>query len=374
MATVTLKNMSKTYGTEVNAVRNISLSIKDGEFVCLLGPSGCGKSTTLRAIAGLEKITSGDLFIGEKKVNDLPPRDRDIAMAFENYALYPHMTVAENIAFPLRIRKMDQEQIRTKVIEVAELMGIRPLLNDNVKDLSGGAQQRTGVARALVRNPQVLLLDEPISHLEEELKARMREDLKKLQQEIGVTTIYVTHDQIEAMVMADRIAIMNFGVLQQFGSAEDVYERPANVFVGGFIGEPPMNFLSCKLEAGSAKDDSGCLSYKGHSLFAPVETLRKLKEKGVTDVILGIRDTQISVFPTEQQNAVKTPVIFIEPRNEEQILTLRLADTDVLVSLSNRTRFRQNQDAWMRIDFGKANFFDPKNEANLFYSNETRKD
>jgi multiple sugar transport system ATP-binding protein len=369
MATVTLKNMSKTYGTEVNAVRNISLSIKDGEFVCLLGPSGCGKSTTLRAIAGLEKITSGDLFIGDKRVNDLPPRDRDIAMAFENYALYPHMTVAENIAFPLRIRKMDQELIRKKVLEVAELMGIRSLLNENVKDLSGGAQQRTGVARALVRNPQVLLLDEPISHLEEELKARMREDLKKLQQEIGVTTIYVTHDQIEAMVMADRIAIMNFGVLQQFGTAEDVYERPANVFVGGFIGEPPMNFLSCEFNK-----DSASLSYKGRNLFAPAETLDTLRSKGVSDVILGIRDTQISVSPTEQRGAVKAPVIFIEPRNEEQILTLRLADTDILVSLSNRTRFRQNQDAWMRIDFGKANFFDPKTEANLFHSNETRKD
>ncbi len=361
MATVTLKNMCKTYGTEVNAVRNINLAIKDGEFVCLLGPSGCGKSTTLRVIAGLEQITSGDLYIGDRKVNDLPPRERDIAMAFENYALYPHMTVAENIAFPLRIRKMDQEEIRKKVLDVAELMGIRSLLNESVKDLSGGAQQRTGVARALVRNPQVLLLDEPISHLEEELKARMREDLKKLQQEIGVTTVYVTHDQIEAMVMADRIAIMNFGVLQQFGTAEDVYERPANMFVGGFIGEPPMNFLNCVVNG------KGGLYYGDIDLHAPGDILSRLKGLSASDVILGIRDNQVTVHTDEQPGAVKAEVVFIEPRNEEQILTLKLGDQDILVSLSIKTRFRQNQDAWMKIDFSKANFFDPKTEENLFY-------
>jgi ABC-type sugar transport system ATPase subunit len=281
-------------------------------------------------------------------------------MAFENYALYPHMTVAENIAFPLRIRKMDQDEIRNKVIEVAELMGIRSLLNESVKDLSGGAQQRTGVARALVRNPQVLLLDEPISHLEEELKARMREDLKKLQQEIGVTTVYVTHDQIEAMVMADRIAIMNFGVLQQFGTAEDVYERPANVFVGGFIGEPPMNFLNC------VANGKGGLFYGEHDLHASEKTLDRLRKTGLTNVILGIRDNQVTLHTAEQLGTVRAEVIFIEPRNEEQILTLRLGDQDILVSLSIKTRFRQNQDAWMKIDFRKANFFDPKTEENLF--------
>ena len=354
MATVTLKNLCKTYGTEVNAIRNISLSIKDGEFVCLLGPSGCGKSTTLRIIAGLEQITEGELYIGDRLVNTVPPRDRDIAMAFENYALYPHMSVAENIAFPLRIRKMDQETVRKKVLEVADLIGIRPLLNESVKDLSGGAQQRTGVARALVRNPQVLLLDEPISHLEEELKARMREDLKKLQQEIGVTTIYVTHDQIEAMVMADRIAIMNFGVLQQFGTASDVYERPANMFVGGFIGEPPMNFLACALR-------SGGIYFGNHDLCVPDDLMKSLTGKGVRDVVVGIRDTQIGIFTKETPGSVKCSVIFIEPRNEEQILTLRLDDLDILVSLSIETRFAAQSGGVDEARFFQGEFLRPQN-------------
>ncbi len=247
MAEALLKNIWKYYNDGVPAVSDLNLEIKDEEFVCLLGPSGCGKSSTLRMIAGLETVSKGRIFIGGRDVTELPPKERDIAMAFENYALYPSMTVYQNIAFPLEIRKTPAAEIKNKVMQAAELMGIIEILGDNVKDLSGGAKQRVGVARALVRNPQVLLLDEPISHLEEELKAKMREELRKLQRALKVTTVYVTHDQIEAMVMADRIAIMNRAVLQQFDTPETVFRKPRNMFVGGFIGEPPMNFIHCEL-------------------------------------------------------------------------------------------------------------------------------
>ena len=364
MATVELRALRKIYANDVCAVDDIDLAIEDGEFVCLLGPSGCGKSTTLRMIAGLEQITGGELLIDGRKVNDLPSRERDIAMAFENYALYPHMTVAENIAFPLRVRKMDEKTVRDKVIEVAELMGIREILGEGVKDLSGGAQQRTGVARALVRNPQVLLLDEPISHLEEELKSRMREDLRKLQRIIGVTTIYVTHDQIEAMVMADRIAIMDLGVLQQFGKASDVYEHPENIFVGGFIGEPPMNFLECSLSA----DD---LSFEGQSLHAPEELLSVLKKAGTASVVTGVRDTQIAVLSSKEPGSVPGTVVFVEPRNEEQILTIEFGSQSILVSTGIALKVAVNSAVWMRFDFKRINFFDKQTGRNLLARNET---
>ncbi|MBI9108851.1 MAG: ABC transporter ATP-binding protein [Spirochaetales bacterium] len=358
MAEVILKSIRKVYKNNVLAVDDIDLSINDGEFVCLLGPSGCGKSTTLRMIAGLENITGGDLIIGDRVVNTLTPKERDIAMAFENYALYPHLSVGENIAFPLRIRKVKDEIVREKVIEAAELMGIRSILNESVKDLSGGAQQRTGVARALVRNPQVLLLDEPISHLEEELKARMREDLKKLQRKIGVTTIYVTHDQIEAMVMADRIAIMNFGVLQQFESASDVFEHPSNIFVGGFIGEPPMNFLPCEMHKNN-------LFFENNNLYIPDEIMSSIKEKGLEKVVVGIRDTHVAFVPENTINSIKGEVVFIEPRNEEQIITVKLGSQNLLVSTGMIEHLEMNQSIWFQLDHHKLNFFNPETEKNL---------
>ncbi len=358
MAEVALKSIRKVYKNNVLAVNDIDLSIKDGEFVCLLGPSGCGKSTTLRMIAGLEKITGGELVIDGQVVNEMSPKDRDIAMAFENYALYPHLSVGENIAFPLRIRKVEDSVVRNKVIEAAELMGIRSILNENVKDLSGGAQQRTGVARALVRNPKVLLLDEPISHLEEELKARMREDLKKLQRKIGVTTIYVTHDQIEAMVMADRIAIMNYGVLQQFDTASEVYEHPSNIFVGGFIGEPPMNFLS-----GNLHDNK--LFFEENDLFIPEELMNPLNETGLSEVTVGIRDTHINFVPEKTENSIKGEVIFIEPRNEEQIITVKLGSQSLLVSTGLSEDFEMNKPVSFQLEYPKLNFFNPATEKNL---------
>ena len=249
MASVTLKHIGKVYGGKVEAVKDLNLEIKDGEFMCILGPSGCGKSTTMRMVAGLEQITSGDLYIGDQRVNDMSPSERDIAMSFENYALYPDMTIYQNIAFPLEIRKVPKEEINEKVMNVAKLLNIQDMLDLVAKDLSGGVQQRVSVARALVRNPKVLILDEPISHLEEELKAKMREELRRLLHNLHITTLYVTHDQIEAMVMADRIAVMKKSLLQQVDTPDRIYSNPVNVFVAGFIGEPPMNFVTCRFNA-----------------------------------------------------------------------------------------------------------------------------
>ena len=274
MASVTLKHICKVYGGKVEAVHDLNLEIKDGEFMCILGPSGCGKSTTMRMVAGLEQITSGDMYIGDQRVNDMSPNERDIAMSFENYALYPDMTIYQNIAFPLEIRKVPKDQIDEKVMNVAKLLNIQGMLDLVAKDLSGGVQQRVSVARALVRNPKVLILDEPISHLEEELKAKMREELRRLLHSLHITTLYVTHDQIEAMVMADRIAVMKKSLLQQVDTPDRIYSNPVNMFVAGFIGEPPMNFVTCKYNAGAK-----ALVFDGIILPVEDETAEKLASK-----------------------------------------------------------------------------------------------
>lgn len=252
MAGVKLVNVWKQFG-EVTAVKNMNLDIKDGEFMILLGPSGCGKTTTLRMISGLEEPTKGQIYIGDKLVADpekgvfVPPKDRDIAMVFQSYALYPHMTVYDNIAFPLKLRKVPKQEIDQRVREVAEMLGLTELLKRKPRELSGGQRQRVALGRAIVRKPQVFLMDEPLSNLDAKLRVKMRAELKKLQRQLGVTTIYVTHDQVEAMTMGDRIAVINAGELQQVGSPDEVYDKPANTFVAGFIGSPPMNSMDASI-------------------------------------------------------------------------------------------------------------------------------
>ena len=362
MSRVVLKNISKTYKNKIEAVKNLTIEIQDGEFMCLLGPSGCGKSTTMRMIAGLEDITNGDMYIDDVRVNELRPMDRDVAMAFENYALYPHMTIEENIAFPLVIRKYDKTEINKKVKEVSSLLGIDSLLNESVKGISGGVQQRVGVARALVRNPKVLILDEPISHLEEELKAKMREELRKLQRKLAVTTLYVTHDQIEAMVMADRIAIMNYGVLQQVDTPDRIYHNPANVFSGGFIGEPPMNFIVCSLSEAPVYS----LEFGGVFMQCPDKIYQGLKGKNINKVILGVRDTQVLISNIEKEKYVQGMVYFIEPRNEEQLVNIELGGEKLLVTTSIKNKLTIGKPVWMQFDFDRCCFFDLKTEKNLF--------
>jgi multiple sugar transport system ATP-binding protein len=253
MATLELRNVWKKYG-DVQAVRDLSLTCQDGEFLCLLGPSGCGKSSTMRMIAGLEKITAGDLLMNGRRVNDIPARNRDIAMVFENYALYPHLNVYDNIAMPLGVRRLPRAEIERRVRAVAEILSIVPLLKRRIKNLSGGQKQRVGIGRAIVREPRLFIMDEPISHLEARLRADMRTELKRLHQRLGVTTLYVTHDQLEAVALADRIAVMHQGELQQVGTAAELFDEPANEFVARFIGSPPMNLMEFRSASIEGKD------------------------------------------------------------------------------------------------------------------------
>ncbi|MDR1588499.1 MAG: ABC transporter ATP-binding protein [Treponema sp.] len=358
MATVSMRHIGKIYRGGVEAVRDLNLEIRDGEFLCLLGPSGCGKSTTMRMVAGLEDISSGEMYIGGTLVNDLSPRERDIAMSFENYALYPNMTIYENIAFPLEIRKMGRAEIEKKVFEVAELLDIRNLLREDVKGLSGGVQQRVGVARALVRNPRVLILDEPISHLEEELKARMREELRRIQRKLGVTTLYVTHDQIEAMVMADRIAIMNFGVLQQVDTPENVFRNPVNIFVGGFIGEPPMNFIKCRIHEGNIAFDDIEVRFTGAKAG-------RILPSGKKEIVLGARHTHIVLSRESKPDYMRGKVFFIEPRNEEMLLTISAGNQRLLVTVPAGPDIRIGDDIYAAFDYDKCSFFDADTGQNL---------
>src|SRR5881275_844226 len=248
MAQVLLKDLNKKYD-EVHAVKDVNLHIRDKEFIVLVGPSGCGKSTTLRMVAGLEEITAGEIAIGDRVVNDLPPKDRDIAMVFQNYALYPHMTVYDNMAFGLKMRKFPKAEIQKRVRDAAEILGIQDLLKRKPRQLSGGQRQRVAVGRAIVRHPQVFLFDEPLSNLDAKLRVQMRVELKRLHERLETTAIYVTHDQVEAMTMADKIVVMHDGIVEQIGTPLDLYDKPENQFVAGFIGSPAMNFLHGKVKA-----------------------------------------------------------------------------------------------------------------------------
>ena len=244
MATLKFVNINKIYDSKVQAVFDFNLDVKDKEFIVFVGPSGCGKSTTLRMVAGLEEITSGELYINDRLVNDIAPKDRDIAMVFQSYALYPHMTVFDNMAFGLKLRKIPKEEIEKRVNEAAAILGLEPYLNRRPKALSGGQRQRVALGRAIVRSPKVFLMDEPLSNLDAKLRVQMRSEIAKIHEKVGATTIYVTHDQTEAMTMATRIVIMKDGHIQQIGSPKEVYNFPANIFVGGFIGSPAMNFVT----------------------------------------------------------------------------------------------------------------------------------
>ena len=268
MASLSLKHIYKKYPGGVTAVSDFSLEIKDKEFLILVGPSGCGKSTTLRMIAGLEEITEGELFIGDRLVNDIAPKDRDIAMVFQSYALYPHMTVFENMAFGLKLRKTPKEEIKRRVEEAARILDITHLLDRRPKALSGGQKQRVALGRAIVREPKVFLLDEPLSNLDAKLRAAMRTEITKIHKKIGTTFVYVTHDQVEAMTMATRIVVMKDGIIQQVDTPQNLYDMPVNIFVAGFIGTPQMNFINCTLVK---KGDDMFVNFGNVSLKLPAD-------------------------------------------------------------------------------------------------------
>ena len=308
MAEVTLEEVTKVFGEDVIAVDKMNLDIPDGEFVVFVGPSGCGKSTALRMIAGLEDISGGKVFIGDQVVNELPPRERDIAMVFQNYALYPHMNVRENMGFALKLRKMDKEEINRRVSEAAKILSIERFLDRKPKALSGGQRQRVALGRAIVREPKAFLMDEPLSNLDAKLRVQMRTEIAKLHNRIGTTSIYVTHDQTEAMTMADRIVVLRDGKVQQIATPQIMYDQPDNVFVAGFIGSPAMNFISAHLE----KSNGGHEVVFGNTRLALTqEEIGRAKEKGYDpeaftgkDVILGIRPEHIEDAGTEAAEGI----------------------------------------------------------------------
>ena len=319
MSTVSLKNIYKIYDNSVTAVSDFNLEIADKEFIVLVGPSGCGKSTTLRMVAGLEEISKGELYIDGKLVNDVEPKDRDIAMVFQSYALYPHMTVRENMEFPLKLKKGPKEESQQRVDQAAEILGITQYLDRKPKALSGGQRQRVAIGRAIVREPKVLLMDEPLSNLDAKLRNQMRAEIIKLRQRINTTFVYVTHDQTEAMTLGDRIVIMKDGFVQQIGTPQEVFEKPINIFVAGFIGTPQMNFFNARLEK---KGGDYSVEYAGASFPLDGEMSAKLAGKGQqsADVILGVRPEHIAVQKDPSASAIEASIEVSELMGSELYL------------------------------------------------------
>ena len=358
MVDVHLVGVTKRFG-KVVAVDHVTLDVEDGEFMVLLGPSGCGKTTTLRLIAGLEKPDEGRILFGDRDVTRLPPRERNISMVFQSYAVWPHMKVYDNIAFPLRVKKYPEDEIRRRVMWAAELLQISDLLDRYPAQLSGGQRQRVAVARAIVVEPDVLLMDEPLSNLDALLRVRMRAELKKLQRRIGVTTIYVTHDQVEAMTMGDRIAVMNKGRIEQVGTPEEVYEHPRNMFVAGFIGSPQMNFIRARL----AETERGPVleTEAGFRLPPPPGLEGRLAELRGKDLYVGVRPEHIAVDrPPEQPGdyvAVEGTVDFVERLGSDTILHVRVGDTEIVVKIPGGRRYEQGEEARLYIPLDRVHVF-----------------
>ena len=360
---VAYDNVVKKYGPVVG-VDQLHLEIRDGEFIVLLGPSGCGKTTTLRMLAGLETVTSGNIYIGETCVNEVPPRDRDVAMVFQSYALYPHMTIAENIAYPLRVRGINRSEIPNRVSAVAELLGIRELLARKPKELSGGQRQRVALARAIVRQPRVFLMDEPLSNLDAKLRVYMRGELKRLQYGLGTTTLYVTHDQAEAMTLAHRVAVMDGGRLQQFDTPLRIYQRPANKFVAGFMGSPSMNFLEGQLDHSARRFVSG-----EFALSVSSEALSLLR--GTTHVTLGVRPEDVRLSVTEFEGGLPATVYVTEALGNETFVFLNLGKSRVLARTDSAMRLSFESKVWVSFDETKVHFFDPRSGTRFRESSDT---
>jgi multiple sugar transport system ATP-binding protein len=367
MAKVTVQNVYKIYpgekGRDVTAVTDVSLEIQDREFVVLVGPSGCGKSTTLRMIAGLEEISKGDIYIGDRRVNDVPPKDRDIAMVFQNYALYPHMSVYDNLAFGLKLRKYPKPEIKKRVMDAAGILGIEDLLDRKPKALSGGQRQRVAVGRAIVRQPKVFLFDEPLSNLDAKMRVQMRTEITKLHQRLQATMIYVTHDQIEAMTMGDRIVVMNNGVVQQTDTPLKLYNEPVNLFVAGFLGSPPMNFIN-----GTLKQERDCFLFseiEGGTiqLRLPAKEWAAAQEFVGKTMLLGIRpeDIELAQFAGDESTGSFPAIVdIVEPMGAETNLYLQSGAHTVVCrsqrALDHREAGRRQQ---FEMNLKKAHLFDP---------------
>ena len=374
MASVTLEHVKKVYDKDVVAVHDFNLEIKDKEFVVFVGPSGCGKSTTLRMIAGLEDISGGILKIGERVVNDVEPKDRDIAMVFQNYALYPHISVYENMAFSLRLRKMDKEEIHRRVCQAAEILGITEYLGRKPKALSGGQRQRVAIGRAIVRDPAVFLMDEPLSNLDAKLRNQMRAEIILLRKRVDTTFIYVTHDQTEAMTLGDRIVVMKDGYIQQVGTPQEVFDTPTNLFVAGFIGSPQMNFLKARLIR-TGKDYS--VELLGTKIALNPDQNEALAGRNVQtqEIILGVRPEHTTVLFNGKDNAIECTINVNEMMGSELHLHLSSQNKDNIivrlptVDLTKEQRQQLSYGNKMYITFPAKvmHLFDPKSEKNLIY-------
>ena len=355
MAQVVMKDLNKKYD-EVHAVKDVNLHIRDKEFVVLVGPSGCGKSTTLRMVAGLEEITAGEITIGDRVVNDLPPKDRDIAMVFQNYALYPHMTVYDNMAFGLKMRKFPKAEIQKRVQEAAEILGIHELLKRKPRQLSGGQRQRVAVGRAIVRHPQVFLFDEPLSNLDAKLRVQMRAEIRELHQRLETTTVYVTHDQIEAMTMADKIVVMQAGRIEQSGAPLDVYDRPVNTFVATFIGSPAMNMIPGVVRGGAVETDAAA----GGARLPLPPGAAVAEGRAVT---YGVRPEALDIGAPG--SGIAGTVAVVEPTGSETHVVLRAGDRDLVAQFRERHTFRPGDALTLVPDPARAHLFDAGTGARL---------
>lgn len=361
MASLTFNGVWKRYD-QVEAVKDMNLDIQDGEFLCLLGPSGCGKSSSLRMIAGLEFISDGEIRLGDQRINDLEPRHRDIAMVFESYALYPQKSVFENMANPLRLRKTPKDEIERRVRDAAKILEIERLLDRRPSQLSGGQKQRVAIGRVLVREPKAFLFDEPIAHLDAKLRARMRGELKHIQKSLGTTTVYVTHDQLEGMSMADRMAIMREGVLQQVGTPHEVFNSPANVWVATFVGDPPMNVMS-----GELRSDDGELAVhgKGFRVAVPEARARALEDAPLKDrqILIGVRPEALTLSSVrDEKHHVAGKIYAVQPLGDIEIVDVRIGEDRLLVRVELGTISNEDIDAPVYLSFRKEklHFFDPE--------------
>ena len=358
MAEVTLANITKRFG-DFTAVSELTMEIEDGKFTVLVGPSGCGKTTTLRMVAGLEEITEGEIKIGERVVNRVPPKDRDIAMVFQNYALYPHMDVYNNMAFGLKLRKTPKAQIRERVHEAADLLGITDKLKSKPRELSGGQRQRVAVGRAIVRNPKVFLFDEPLSNLDAKLRVQMRTELEQLHHKLQTTTIYVTHDQVEAMTLGDRIAVMKDGIVQQYAPPQETYDHPNNQFVAGFIGSPAMNFLPARA---ASENGRTVLSGGGFRIVLPEERSRNALP---ADVVLGVRPEDLDGPSPDAENAITMKVSVTEQLGHSLLVYGYIDETQVVASLDPHRRVEIDSTIHLKVNLNTLHVFDPEEQKTL---------
>jgi multiple sugar transport system ATP-binding protein len=363
MATVSFDHVTKAFSDDVVVVDDLSIEIPDGEFLVLVGPSGCGKTTALRCLAGLEDITEGEIRIDDRVVNHLPPKERNIAMVFQSYALYPHMTVAENLGFSLKLSKMPKREIKERVEEAARILDLEPFLKRKPRALSGGQRQRVALGRAIVRNPSVFLMDEPLSNLDAKLRVQTRAEILRLQQRLGVTTIYVTHDQVEAMTMGDRIAVMSKGVLQQIGTPPDLYDHPKNVFVAAFIGSPSMNFATATAMDGALKLGGTTLELSG----APAKAAEQLKGR---DVLIGFRPEDLQLNGDAGSAAVRIPakVDVVEYLGHEELLHAQAEGHEIVALVPSDKKVRMGADVEFAVPHEKLQIFDPETEENLIHA------